>query len=88
MEQKKIVAGKTARDLPRVYLVLSPLSECLKRAMKLKECSFTGLISTTAIFFDGQSIHSLLFQPLYNGHLSTMATFSCPQGGRCKEVQL
>ena len=30
-------------------------------------------------FFGRQSIHSLLFQPLYNGHLSTMATFFCPQ---------
>ena len=40
-------------------------------------------------FFGRQSIHSLLFQPLYNyGHLSTMATFLCPQGGRCREVQL
>ena len=27
--------------------------------------------------FGGQSIHSLLFQPLYNGCLSTMATFFC-----------
>ena len=29
--------------------------------------------------FGRQSIDSLLFQPLYNGHLSTMATFFCPQ---------
>ena len=39
-------------------------------------------------FFGGQYIHSLLFQPLYNGHLSTIATSFCPQDGRCKEVQL
>ena len=39
-------------------------------------------------FFGGQSIHSLLFQPLYNGYLSKMATSFCPQDGRCKEVQL
>ena len=24
----------------------------------------------------------------HNGHLSTMTTFFCPQGGRCGEVQL
>ena len=30
----------------------------------------------------------LLFQPLYNGHLSTMATFFSPQGGRFREVQM
>ena len=35
-----------------------------------------------------QSIHSLLFQPLYNGHLFTMATFFYRQGGRCRQVQL
>ena len=38
--------------------------------------------------FGGQSIHSLLLQPLCNGCLSTMATFFCPQGGRCREVEL
>ena len=27
-------------------------------------------------------------KPLYNGHLFTTATFLCPQGGRCREVQL
>ena len=31
--------------------------------------STNGHLSTTAIFFGGQSIHWLLFQPLYNGHL-------------------
>ena len=39
-------------------------------------------------FFGRQSIHSLLFQPLYTAHLSTMATFFCPQGGHCRGVQL
>ena len=39
-------------------------------------------------FFGGQSIHRLLFKPLYNGHLSTMATLLCSQGGCCGEVQL
>ena len=38
-------------------------------------------------FFSGQSIHWLVFQPIYNGHLSTMETFFCPQGGRFREVQ-
>ena len=47
-----------------------------------------GQLSTTnRFFFRGQSIHSLLFQPLHNGHLSTMATLFCPQGGRCEEVE-
>ena len=27
-------------------------------------------------------------KPLYNGRLSTMATFFCHQGGRCQDVQL
>ena len=27
-------------------------------------------------------------KPLYNGHLFTMATFFCPPGGHCREVQL
>ena len=26
--------------------------------------------------------------PSHNGHLSATATFLCPQGGRCGEVQL
>ena len=39
-------------------------------------------------FFGGQSLHPLLFQPLYNGQLSTMATFFYSQGGRCRAVQL
>ena len=33
-----------------------------------------GHLSTMAIFFGGQSIHSLLFQSLYNGQFSTTAT--------------
>ena len=36
---------------------------------------------------DSPYIHSCE-QPLYHGHLSIMATFFCPQGGHCKEVQL
>ena len=36
--------------------------------------STKGHLSTTAIFFGGQSTHSLLFQPLYNGHF-----FSVPK---------
>ena len=39
-------------------------------------------------FFGRQSMHSLLFQPLYNGHLSTLVTFFGPHGGHCGEVQL
>ena len=45
-------------------------------------------LSTTAAFLGRQPIHSLLFKPLYNGHLSTMTTLFCPQGGRCGEVHL
>ena len=76
------MAGKTARDSPRIYLLLSPVPECLKRAMKLKERSFTGHLSTTAIFLtDSPCMHSCF-------NLSTMATFFCSQGGRCTEIQL
>ena len=32
-------------------------------------------LSTAATFFSGQTIHWLLFQPIYNVHLSTAATF-------------
>ena len=28
-----------------------------------------------------------MFLPLYKGHLLTMATFFCPQGGLCREAQ-
>ena len=50
--------------------------------------STIGHFSTTATFFGGQSIHRLLFKPLYNGHLSTAAKLFCPQGAPCGEVQL
>ena len=36
---------------------------------------------------DSPYIHSCE-QPFYHGHLSIMATFLCPHGGHCKEVQL
>ena len=40
-------------------------------------------------FFGRQSIRLLLFEPLYNGHLSTTpTTFICPQDDRCGENQL
>ena len=49
-------------------------------------------LTTTSLqpsFFSSRlSIHSLLFQPLYTGHLSTKAIFFCPHGGHCGEVQL
>ena len=48
----------------------------------------TATSTNTAIFFGERSIHWLLFQPHYNGHLSTMAIFLCPQGGRCRDIQL
>ena len=38
--------------------------------------------------FCGKSIYWLWLKPLYKGYLSTTATFFCPQGGRCREVQL
>ena len=31
-------------------------------------------------------MYSLFIQPLYDGDLSTRATFFCAQGGRCREV--
>ena len=44
-------------------------------------------------FIPGDSLENLespgdLFQPLYNGHLATMATFFCSQGVHCGAVQL
>ena len=49
---------------------------------------FLFFLELQQFFFGGQSIHPLLFQPLYNGQLSTMATFFYSQGGRCRAVQL
>ena len=34
------------------------------------------------------NVVSVLFKPLYNGYLSTTATFFCSEGHRCGEVQL
>ena len=43
---------------------------------KYSGTSTNGHVSRTALFFSGQSIHSLLLKPLYNGHLSSTATSS------------
>ena len=43
------------------------------------QTSTNSHLSKTAIFFGVQSIHSLLFQPLYNGHLSTKPLSSAPK---------
>ena len=56
------------------------------------QSSTNGHLSTTAFFSSrwtakNSYIDSCL-KPLYNFHLFTMATFFCPQGGRCREVQL
>ena len=48
-----------------------------KSDLAFYKCSRTsrdGHLSRTNLFFSGQSIHPLLFQPLYNRYLSTMAT--------------
>ena len=31
-----------------------------------------------------RTVHTRLFQPLYNGYLPTIATFFCTQGDRCR----
>ena len=50
--------------------------------LNLHESLHNGHISITAIFLaDSPYIHSCF-------NLSTMATFFCSQGGRCKEIQL
>ena len=41
-----------------------------------------------ATFYGRQSMHWLLFKPLYNGYLPTTPTFFFPQVGHCGEVQL
>ena len=55
---------------------------CIRYLLSDINCSRTshtnGHLSTTTIFFGGQSVHSLLFQPLYNDNLSKVATFFCP----------
>ena len=55
---------------------------CIRYLLSDINCSRTfhtnGYLSTTTIFFGGQSVHSLLFQPLYNDNLSKVATFFCP----------
>lgn len=49
---------------------------------------YNGHFFLAATVFGGQSIHWLLFEPLYNGLLSTTATSLCPQGVGCGGVQL
>ena len=48
---------------PRYNGHLSTTATSLQRPPR-----YNGHLSTTATFFGGQSIHSLLFQPLSNGH--------------------
>ena len=79
---------KTSKILSRANRTLNNFSVVKARSVNYSRTSINGHLSTTDIFFGGQSIHSLLFQPLYYGHLSTMATLFCPQGGHCREVQL
>ena len=76
------------------FLIDSEISEISTRSashfiafVKYSRTPTNGHLSTTVIFLGGQSKHSLLFQTLYKGHLSTIVTFFCPQGGGRKEVQ-
>ena len=53
--------------------------------------STDGHLSTMAFFRPNGQKNSHIdscFKPLYNGHLFIMATIFCPQGGRCREVQI
>ena len=44
-------------------------------------------LGTINVYFPKKSCHITPLPP-YNGHLSTKATFFCPQGGRFGEIQL
>ena len=56
--------------------------DCRGLQLWYSRTSTNGQLSTTATFFGGQFIHSLLFETLYSDH------FLLPQGVRCGEVQL
>ena len=40
------------------------------------------------MLYTQKAIFQITPLPPHNGHISTMATFSCPQGDRCLEVRL
>ena len=44
-------------------------------------------LSTINLLYSLKKLSNTALPP-YNGHVSTMATFSCPQCGRCLEVRL
>ena len=44
-------------------------------------------LSTKTMLYSLKNCHITPLPP-HNGHLSTTATFFCPQGGHCGEVQL
>ena len=95
---RKIVTSYSARQKQRTttntqkrnpfLITLQSRWECVPGILKLKYSrnSTNGHLFTTATLFGGQSIHWLSFEPLYNGRLSTAATFFCPKGDRCGEV--
>ena len=69
----------------RIPVVLENRRSSLKIFSNYSQTSTNGHLSTTAIFWRTVlTIHRLLFQPLCNGLLSTMVTFFCLHGGRCR----
>ena len=64
----QIFFGKTNKILSRANRTLNNFSVVKARSVDYSRTSINGHLSTTDIFFGGQCIHSLLFQPLYNGH--------------------
>ena len=79
-----ILIIRSTQKLTKSALEVHPI---LLHSLSTVELPLTATSLQRPFFFGGQSIHSLLFRTLYNGHLSTTVTFFCPQGGRRKEGQ-
>ena len=63
------VRKKEVKKVRLNFIILSLLSwPWSETCFKCSRNSSNGHLSTTATFFGGQSIHWLLFKPLYNGH--------------------
>ena len=74
--------GYSKHELGTTNMLYSPI----------KKIGILHLVCYTAVFsvVTQRSSPQRAFTPLprHNGHLSTTATFFCPQGGRCGEVPL
>ena len=84
-----------SKSLKRCHSNVVYLLYVHKRVYKLKKGTIISDLGEPHLFFDKSHKGGPKFVSLYsltstNGHLSTMATFFFPQGGRhgCREVQL